>query len=366
MLEAFRIRDITNQFLTDMTEEKKTIHNLIILDESGSMSSIYEQALSGANETINAIRVSAKENPNLDQRLTFVTFDSGYNRPDVRFIIDDMPIDEVKDLTKDDYRPSGCTPLYDAMGLSITRQVGKVKDGENAIVTIITDGYENSSHEFSGTAVKKLVEGLREKGWIFTYIGANQNSVEVSRELGIRHAMDFQQDADGTAMMFRKMRSSHMSMFKAMASYQCIDDDFDVFRDKSVGTRVTPENIDTLAPGEVFVFGSNLAGQHGAGAAKTAVEKFGAVMGQGVGMQGQSYAIPTMFRHAREMRPYVEEFIKYAEMHPELKFYVTKLGCGIAGFRPREVAPLFAGVLALDNVYLPREFWDIILYRYKR
>lgn len=101
----------------------------------------------------------------------------------------------------------------------------------------------------------------------------------------------------------------------------------------------TPERITELKPNEVFVFGSNLSGYHGGGAANIALEKFGAVWGQGVGLQGQSYAIPTMQGGVETIKPYVDEFIKFAKAHPELKFLVTRIGCGIAGFKDSEIAP---------------------------
>ena len=118
----------------------------------------------------------------------------------------------------------------------------------------------------------------------------------------------------------------------------------------------TPEWITELKPDEVFVFGSNLAGMHGGGAARVAVQRFGAVMGQGVGLQGQSYAIPTMQGGVETIKPYVDEFIEFAKTHPELFFYVTRIGCGIAGFRDEEIAPLFAGAIGLENVCLPETF----------
>ena len=118
----------------------------------------------------------------------------------------------------------------------------------------------------------------------------------------------------------------------------------------------TPDFITELGPDEVFVFGSNLAGSHGGGAAYVAWRKFGAVMGQGVGLQGRSYAIPTMQGGVETIKPYVDEFIAFARAHPELFFYVTRIGCGIAGFRDAEIAPLFAGARSLENVCLPESF----------
>ena len=118
----------------------------------------------------------------------------------------------------------------------------------------------------------------------------------------------------------------------------------------------TPERISNLKPNEIFVFGSNLAGMHGGGAAWIAYQRFGAIMGQGVGLQGQSYAIPTMQGGVETIKPYVDEFIDFAKAHPELKFLVTKIGCGIAGFREEEIAPLFYRAIDCKNIVLPKEF----------
>ncbi len=120
--------------------------------------------------------------------------------------------------------------------------------------------------------------------------------------------------------------------------------------------RTTPEFITKLEPNEIFVFGSNLGGMHGGGAARVAYLKFGAIMGQGVGLQGQSYAIPTMQGGVETIRPYVDEFIKFAEEHQDLTFLVTRIGCGIAGFTDEEISPLFAKAHSIDNIVLP-EGW---------
>ena len=109
----------------------------------------------------------------------------------------------------------------------------------------------------------------------------------------------------------------------------------------------TPERIQSLAPDEVFVFGSNLGGFHGGGAARAAMDKFGAVWGQGIGLQGQSYAIPTMQGGVETIKPYVDQFIEFALSRPDLFFYVTRIGCGIAGFTDEEIAPLFRSALSV-------------------
>lgn len=119
---------------------------------------------------------------------------------------------------------------------------------------------------------------------------------------------------------------------------------------------ITPIRISSLREGEIFVFGSNLSGLHGGGAARTAHSLFGAVWGQGVGLQGQSYAIPTMHGGVESIRPYVEDFIDFAKANPNLRFLITRIGCGIAGFRDVEMAPLFKECLQLRNVTLPDTF----------
>lgn len=124
--------------------------------------------------------------------------------------------------------------------------------------------------------------------------------------------------------------------------------------------RISPKNIIELKPGEIFVFGSNLEGMHGGGAALLAWRKWGAVWGQGNGLQGQTYGIPTMHGGPEAIRPYVDEFISFARLHPELTFLVTEIGCGIAGFTPEEIAPLFKEAAEVENIYLPQRFWDVL------
>lgn len=124
--------------------------------------------------------------------------------------------------------------------------------------------------------------------------------------------------------------------------------------------RIAPDRITELKDNEIFVFGSNLQGSHGGGAAAIAAKQFGAIWGQGVGLQGKSYGIPTMHGGIEEIKPYVDEFIEFAKQNPNLKFLVTRIGCGIAGFTEEEMAPLFAKGVDVENVYLPDTFLEII------
>lgn len=130
--------------------------------------------------------------------------------------------------------------------------------------------------------------------------------------------------------------------------------------------KYTPDNITHLDEDEVFVFGSNLQGMHCGGAARTAVQKFGAIMGQGEGIQGQSYAIPTMQGGVETIKPYVDRFIDLAREWDQNTFYVTRIGCGIAGFTDEEIAPLFDKAFDLYNVRLPESFVKIILRNRKK
>ena len=128
--------------------------------------------------------------------------------------------------------------------------------------------------------------------------------------------------------------------------------------------RFTQENIETLEAGEIFIFGSNLSGRHSAGAAKKALE-FGAVMGKGVGFRGRTYAIPTKDENIRTMpieaiEPYVKQFIDYASKNQHLTFLVSKIGCGLAGYSPEDIAPLFEDALLYPNIVLPEEFFNIL------
>ena len=128
---------------------------------------------------------------------------------------------------------------------------------------------------------------------------------------------------------------------------------------------ITPDHVTGLNPNEIFVFDSNLAGRHGAGAAKAAL-RFGARWGVGIGLKGKTYALPTKglameTLSLRQISGHVSDFGMFAEKHDELTFLVTEIGCGLAGYTPEDIAPMFAACATLPNVFLPARFWDIIL-----
>ena len=363
--EAARI----NAFFTDKyprAEKETRIYNLVILDESGSMMTIQEQAFTGVNETIESIRQAQQEHPDDNQMLCLVSF-SSWGEKYVRVRIDCEKIEKVEDLAWEQYHPVGGTPLLDALGMSINSLKELVREGDHVLVTVITDGMENSSCVYTEKDIQSLVASLSLKGWVFTFIGANQDSERTASGMGIKSSMDFEATAQGSGMMFHKMQSAHREYYKKvrMSKASGIEADYssDFFSEKEALARVTPEHIESLQPNEIFVFGSNLQGHHAGGAARQALEKFGAIYGQGYGLQGQSYAIPTMGMSIPEIKWHVEHFIRFADQYPELTFLVTRIGCGIAGFQDEDIAPLFASAYSLPNVYLPASFWKVLSYK---
>lgn len=191
------------------------IYNVIILDESGSMSSIYRPTIQSMNEVISGIRKNQKEFPNQRHYVTIVTFEG--NGPDgIKTRRDRVPIQTVEDFTDMDYCPGGCTPLYDAMGITLNHLESVILPEDKVMATVITDGYENSSREYSGNTIKALVSRLRAKGWVLAYIGANQDAVEVARELNIKNALNFEATPDGMSETAVRFKSAARKMAAAV------------------------------------------------------------------------------------------------------------------------------------------------------
>lgn len=205
------------------------VYNVIILDESGSMSSIYRETLTGVNEVLNGIRKNQEEFPDQRHYVTIVTFE-GNGVAGVKVRRDRVPIGTVEPFTEKDYRPGGCTPLYDAMGKTLNEMEGLVGPEDKVMVTVITDGFENSSREYSGKIVRNMVERLRKKGWVLAYIGANQDSVEAARDLSIGNALDFEATPSGMqnmACMFRKASRKLARLVEDRVSLEKSQDIFD-------------------------------------------------------------------------------------------------------------------------------------------
>lgn len=367
----------TNDKQESKTTMKTKVYNLIILDQSGSMSYIKQAAISGFNENLdNILEAHEKYGETQEQFVSLMVFSSG----DIRYIYNKVPVSDVQKLTEKEYRPHGCTPLFDAMGQALTELRDDISDMENATasVTVITDGMENASQEYNGASIKALVDDLQQnEGWAFSYIGANQDVETVSSSLSIKTSLTFDFSTEGMGNAWKMERNSKMRYFDSLNDEHdiaCCMSSAERKKSRAMSNlknscylqripedRITPENITTLQPNEIFVFGSSISGDHAGGAARYAVEHFGATPGTAKGIQGQSYAIPTTNVALNEIGHEVDEFIRYAMKHKDLKFLVTRIGCGNAGYNVQEIAHLFTTAYKATNISLPREFWEVIL-----
>ena len=188
------------------TEVKATrVHNLIIVDESGSMECIRKQAFTGMNETLQTVRMMQKKYPNQLQYVTLLTFDSEHTK----LHYDNTPADKTTDIAWKAYNPCAATPLYDAIGKGVSKVNAQVEDGDHVLVTIITDGYENSSNEWTLKMVRTLIEKLKKQNWTFTLIGTDNLDVkEMAHSFAIDEHLEFQQNDAGTKAMFARERRS--------------------------------------------------------------------------------------------------------------------------------------------------------------
>jgi len=185
---------------------KTRVFNLIILDESGSMYSIQNEALMGVNETFQTIRSAQRKFPEQEHYISFVSFNSDA----VKTIHNCIPALEVRDITSDDYNPNCATPLYDAMGQSINTLRQKVADVDHVLVTIITDGYENDSREYNRFAIQHLITELKGRGWTFAYIGAEHDVEAVAHDLNIDNHLRFSRDAESTRKAMDELHESEI------------------------------------------------------------------------------------------------------------------------------------------------------------
>jgi uncharacterized protein YegL len=203
----------------------KRIFNLIILDESGSMHGLEKMCVDGVNETIQTIKNASKANPDQKQMFSFITF-SGRAMGELPIRVKTYleEITNVDEFPVTAYAPNGCTPLFDAMGIALTELEKKVTDDDIALVTVITDGYENASRMYSQKAIQNLVSRLDERGWVFTYIGANQDAMYESSKVGIKNSLNFCADEEGMKKMWEKERRSR-DMFYQKSSYKRMNDE---------------------------------------------------------------------------------------------------------------------------------------------
>ena len=183
----------------------KRVHNLIIVDESGSMSIIRKQAFTGMNETLQTVRQMQKKFPDQVQFVTLLTFDSCHTT----WHYDNASALKTKDLSWKAYNPGGGTPLYDAIGKGISKVNAQVEDCDHVLVTIITDGEENSSQEWTLKMIRTMIEKLKKQHWTFTLIGTDNLDVEaMAHSFAIEEHLEFHQDMAGTKAMFARERRS--------------------------------------------------------------------------------------------------------------------------------------------------------------
>jgi len=185
----------------------KRVMNLIIVDESGSMSIIEKQALTGLNETLETVKKMQDLHPDMEQRVTLMTFDSSHKR----YVFDNVPATHTHLLTNNEYCPGGGTPLYDAIGIGISKLNAQTAVDDNVLVTIITDGEENCSDEYNLTMIKTLIEKMKKQNWTFTLIGTDNLDVEgMAGDMSIDNHLQFTEDAEGTQQMFERERKSRV------------------------------------------------------------------------------------------------------------------------------------------------------------
>ncbi len=198
---------------------KTKIFNLIIIDESGSMGSIEQQAINSVNETIQTIRSAEKKHEDQEHYVSLVTFNN-----DVKTVYECVPANEVQELTAETYQPDCCTALYDAMGMSLNALRKKVAEDDKVLVTIVTDGMENASKEYDINAIHSLVDELKKKGWVFAYIGANHDVKAAATAISITNVMQFKADSIGTAKMSHKLAESRNRWYDKLSNFRASND----------------------------------------------------------------------------------------------------------------------------------------------
>ncbi len=198
-----------------ITPTKTQVFNLVILDKSGSMESIKKEAIDGYNETLGAIR--AAQLKHLDTQDHFVSL-AAFCDCGIDMIYDKTPIKDAEKLTKKQYEPCCCTPLFDAIGKTVKKLKSDIKDIEDAavLVTIITDGYENSSKEWTGPAIKKLIDDCKEDGWMFSFIGAGEDVIKVATTISITNTVVWDKTPAGTSAMFENENEAQSRYYDKM------------------------------------------------------------------------------------------------------------------------------------------------------
>lgn len=198
---------------------KKNVFNLIIVDESGSMSTIRKQAFAGMNETLNTVRQMQEKFTDTDQKVTLITFDSTH----MKWHYDNTPAKDTRALRWNDYSPCAGTPLYDAMGAAISKVNAQAGSDDNVLVTVITDGWENASCEWTLPMIRQLIEKLKHQHWTFTLIGTDNLDVEqMAAGMCIDEHLEFHEDAADTERMFARERRSRVRYNECVVADACM------------------------------------------------------------------------------------------------------------------------------------------------
>jgi len=362
----------------EANQPKTKVYNVIIMDRSGSMWDIQRPAIQGYNEVLGGVKADAARFADTQEHfITLVLFDS----TSIDNVYWNGDPEKAERLTDRTYVPGAATPLYDAVGRTLTA-LEKELHGDtkhSVVVTIITDGYENSSHEYSLAAVRALIEHLKGEGWSFAYMGTDHDVDGVTVSLSITNVIKFEKTEAETRETFLKERRARGRHSQMLHDYEMINpcaswEERKVFESQiatgyyndpmlnpAYQDRVTPGKVKTLAPNEVLVFGSNWKGTHAGGLAAKAVKDFGAVPGQADGLQGRCYGIITVAPNITpvEIGESFSHFLCYADEHPDKTFLVTEIGCGHAGFDPDQIAPYLKEGINHRNVHFPISFWMV-------
>ena len=195
------------------TSTTQQIYNLIILDESGSMQGIKHQIINGFNETVQTIKSAEKKHKKQKHFVSLVTFSDAEN---IKTVYDRIEANSVEELTDKTYQPCASTPLYDAMGIALTSLKKAVSPNDKVLVTVITDGYENASKEHNAYTIKALVELLKAEGWVFAYIGANQDVIREASKISITNTLRFTPSTFGTQEMHREDRVARTQFYSEL------------------------------------------------------------------------------------------------------------------------------------------------------
>lgn len=215
---------MTNKSNSTNGFQNRTVHNLIVLDESGSMESIKQSTITGFNEVVQTIKGIEKQFPEQEHYVSFVTF----NGLGIKTKLFNKPVKNLKEIDEKIFQPEAATPLFDAIGLSVTKLRREIESQKNCsvLVTILTDGEENDSKEYSGAAVKKLIVELKKKGWTFTYIGANHDVERVAFSLSITNSLKFEANDQDVKRAFDADRDGRVNYAQKMRRGENLQEDY--------------------------------------------------------------------------------------------------------------------------------------------